>query len=113
MDFGNLMFEYGWIVVLLMGVGGYFWYYFKVNGKQAGLKELRERAYQLMLLAEKKFADGDGEAKMAWVADKIWLLLPDTMKFVLSEEDLTKLLQELYEELEDFLDDGELNDSNE
>lgn len=108
----DFLYNYGWIIVLALAVAGYFLWYFRVHGNQKGLKKLRETAYKLMLIAEKKFGSDTGTIKFDWVADKIYGYLPGTMKVFITGRDLEEWLQATYDELQDLLDDGKLNDSN-
>lgn len=111
----DFLFNYGWIIVVGtvagVGFGGYIFYVFKKYGKEKALTELRESIYKAIIAAEKKF--DIGEEKFDWVANKVYLLIPDSVKLFLSDETLEEFIQKCYDEAIDFLDDGELNDSNE
>ncbi len=63
----------------------------------------------LFILAEKKFASG--EEKFEWIAEKLHIAMPNSAKVIFSQEDIEDLIQEIYENLGNFLDDCKLNDS--
>ncbi|WP_432400896.1 hypothetical protein [Wukongibacter sp. M2B1] len=105
----NVLYEYGWIMILVVGAVGYFYWVYKKQGKKNMLIEMREKAYALMLLAEKRF--DTGEEKFDWVAEKLYIAIPNSAKIIFSQEDIEDLIQEIYENLGDFLDDGQLNKS--
>lgn len=112
MDYMFYLKEYGWIVTVILLAALYFYWVFKKRGKAVMLVELRERAYGLMLMAEKKFGDGEGALKLGWVVDRFYSALPGTVKFIVTREDAIAFLQATYKELKDCMDDGHLNDSN-
>ncbi|WP_432408302.1 hypothetical protein [Wukongibacter sp. M2B1] len=96
-------------MILVVGAIGYFYWIYRNQGKKAMLIEMREKAYALMLLAEKKF--DTGEEKFDWVAEKLYIAMPNSAKVIFSQDDIENLIQKIYENLGDFLDDGELNNS--
>lgn len=109
---GEILYNYGWIILLVLAICVYFYWYFKKYGRVKTLDRFRETAYQFMLLAEKRFGDGEGHIKFMWVVERFYPILPDTLKFFISKEAAEGWLQELYDELKDLLDDGQFNDSN-
>lgn len=75
-------------------------------------KKLRESAYNAFLIAEKKFKNGN--EKMDYAISNIYFtLLPDYLKLFISEDTFknlsNKLIQKLFNEVSDFLNDGKLN----
>jgi len=112
MDYMFLAKEYGWIITVLLLAAAYFYWVFKKRGKAAMLIELRERVFSLMLLAEKKYGDGQGMVKLKWVVDRFYPALPNTAKFIMTREDAFQFVQTIYREARDFMDDGSFNDSN-
>lgn len=107
--------SYGLYLILLFGIIafiGYIIWTLKTKGPEATLDEFREVLYKLMLAAEKKLSDGD--EKFKFVTDRFYVLLPDVVKLLFTEEDIQDYVQEVYDEfIIDYLDDGLLNDSNE
>lgn len=72
---------------------------------------VREFAYQLMLLAEKTFRDGEGELKFNFVVTMVYRYIPIWLKVFVKEEDIKKLIEKWYQLAKDYLDDGEINNS--
>lgn len=75
----EFLFNYGWIILLAVFVGVYFFWYFKKFGRDKALKHYRVAAYKLMLLAEKRFGDGEGRIKFIWVIERFYPVLPKTL----------------------------------
>lgn len=73
--------------------------------------KVREFAYQLMLLAEKNFQDGEGELKFNFVVTMVYRYIPVWLKIFVKEEDIKKLIEKWYQLAKDYLDDGEINNS--
>lgn len=103
--------NYGWIIILFICAILYFVYVYKKKGKEEALLIARETAYKLMLAAQKKFGQDLGEEKFKWVTERFYAVLPKSAKVLVSEEDLSKYLQNLYNEFMDFLDDGKIDNS--
>lgn len=110
MDF---LINYGWMVAIAIVFTGYVIFTYKTKGKKEALKKLRETAYQLMLIAEKKFGTdtGKGAEKFDYVIERIYKLLPETVSFFISEKTFKEYIQIVYEDAKDLLDDGVQNDS--
>lgn len=102
--------SYWWLIIVIVGVIIYFVWFYKRHGKDATLDEFREMVYKLMLAAEKQLEDN--EEKLNWVVERLHSLLPFSLKAMFTTEDLMIWVQKLYDEFKDFMDDGELNDSN-
>lgn len=102
--------NYWWIILIILGVITYFIWFYRKHGKEATLEEFRESVYKLMLAAEKQL-EGN-EEKFNWVVQRLHALLPISLKVLFTSEDLVFWVQKLYDEFKDFMDDGELNDSN-
>ena len=109
----EFLISYGWIIVLAIGFIGYVFYLYKYKGKIEALKKLRETAYQLMILAEKKFGTdtGMGVDKFNFVIERLYKLLPETIVFFISEETFRGYIQMIYTQVKDLLDDGVDNNS--
>lgn len=111
MEFWNSYGIYLIIFLGFVGFGGYVAWTLKTKGPQGALDEFREIAFQLMLAAEKKFSDGD--EKFKYVIEKLYVVLPDMIKYIFTEDEIRQWVQDLYDEfIIDYLDDGLLNDSN-
>jgi cytochrome bd-type quinol oxidase subunit 2 len=77
--------------------------------------EIRTDVYKLFKKAEKRFESGQGAQKFTYVVQLARSLLPRSIqKFVtvpVLQALFERLIQELFDEFEDFLDDGKMNDS--
>lgn len=97
-----------WLIILiLVGVAAYI-VYLTITKQWA---KVREFTYQVMLLAERTFSDGDGKIKFDFVVRIVYKYLPSWFKLFFTEEHLRKLIQEWYDLAKDFLDDGMVNAS--
>lgn len=112
--------EYGWIILVVVGFAIYeIVKYNKIKNtkgvaeaKEEILKDLREKSYALMLLAEKVWGqDKDGQFKFDWVIQNIYKLLPETLTGILDETTLRDKVQEFYDQAKDMLDNGKLDNS--
>lgn len=74
-------------------------------------KNIRLKAYELFLKAEHEFISGHGENKMDYVVENIHNYLPTMISIFISEETLKKILQKMFDEIKDLLDDGKRNKS--
>lgn len=72
-------------------------------------KNVRLQAYKLFLKAEHEIIGG--EDKMSYVVSNIHSYLPTMVKFFVSEESLKRIVQKMFDEIKDLLDDGKRNDS--
>ena len=106
----KMLFEYGWILVLVVILALYFYMIYKKKGLDAMLIDMREKAYMLMLWAENKLGP-DGAYKFNFVLDKVYLLMPKSLQLVLSKEQLAVTLQDWYDDAKDFLDNGIMDNS--
>jgi len=73
--------------------------------------KLREAAYKIMLAAEKVYLTGQGRKKFNYVFVKVYNLVPAWLKLFVSEYWLRCKLQEWYNLVKDYADDGKI-DSN-
>lgn len=92
------------VVLLFLFLGGYLGYVFKQKGKEAAIKEAKAIAYKLMVLAEKKYSDGQGRLKMDFVLDRFWPQVPAPFKLLITRADAEAFLQTIYEELRGYVD---------
>jgi hypothetical protein len=104
--------QYGLIILAFVGVVGYFFYLYKAKGQEVAFLELKQDILKLILLAEKKYGDDEGNLKFQWVADRVYNVLPAPFKFFFNSKDLEDLIQSVYNNAKDLLDDGEINNSN-
>ena len=72
-------------------------------------KNVRLKAYELFLKAEHSI--NDGECKMNYVVENIYLYLPTMIRIFISEESLKRIVQKMFDEIKDLLDDGKRNGS--
>ncbi len=72
-------------------------------------KNVRLKAYELFLKAEHSI--NDGECKMNYVVENIYLYLPTMIRIFVSEESLKRIVQKMFNEIKDLLDDGKRNGS--
>lgn len=96
-------------VIVAIAMVGFTVYLFL---KEQTLDSLRAEVYQLFLKAEHLFLETDsGQRKMNWVIQQIHLIMPNWLKFFLSEETLKALVQMWFDCVKDLLDDGKANKS--
>lgn len=74
---------------------GVVWSLYK-KGPEETLDDFREVAYQIMLVAEKKFSDGD--KKFIYVVERVYELLVDPLKAIFTKNDAQKWIQTLYDD---------------
>ncbi len=74
-------------------------------------RKVRLKAYELFLKAEHEFISGHGENKMDYVLENIYSYLPTTIRIFISSNMLRSLVQEMFNEIKDLLDDGKRNKS--
>lgn len=101
----NFLWEYRFIIVVLLALGSYVlfeWQKFKAV------------AYAVMLKAKSLAKDAvlnSGTQQEDWVVKKLLLLLPKSWLIFLSEDKLRGIVHWLYHKAKDYIDDGQLNDS--
>lgn len=77
----------------------------KVNEK------IRIKAYEFFLKAEHEYVSGAGENKMNYVIDNIYNYLPTIVTLFISKDTLRVIVQKMFNEIKDLLDDGKRNKS--
>lgn len=107
----NNAYQYGWLIVAAIFAGLYFYEIYRRKGKAAMLAQMRTITYQLMIIAEKEYGQGNGSFKFRWVIDRLYQLLPGTAKIFVTREMAEKYIQGWYDELKDYLDDGKADGS--
>jgi len=100
------------VILIIAALIGYI-VYLAVNKKW---EELRSIAYICMLQAEKNLKIEPGGEKFDAVFHLVWAGIPKTFPFILLstffDENMVKTrLQEWYNDIKDFLDDGDINGS--
>lgn len=104
------------ILMVMIGVVVFTFIYLalmaKDQGKTAAINKAREIAYQLMVRAEKQMKTETGRAKMSYVMNLFWARVPAAFKLIITRDDADKFVQNLYEELVDYMDDGVMNNSD-
>ena len=107
----DLMYNYGWMLILVLFLAAYLFWVFKKKGKESAFEQARAIALGLMIQAEKKYGTEDGALKMGWVVTRFYPALPPTARIIFREEDITKFLEEAYKTSKDYIDDGHINGS--
>ena len=74
-------------------------------------RNLRLKAYSMMLWAERNFPDDAGRSKFLFVLGYTYPLLPGIIKKVMTKDMFAKILQVWYNVAKDILDDGILDQS--
>ena len=101
----NLLFEYRFIIIIVLAVILYAileWNRFKA------------RAYALMLQAKSLAKDAilkSGKQQEEWVIKKAYRYLPRKITLFINEQRMRKIVHYLYVKAKDFVDDGEFNNS--
>lgn len=93
----EFLLNYGWSVGAGVVAAAYFYVIYKKRGKEAAIKEAKIIAYKLMIAAEKKFGQGAGRDKFNYVVDRFYLMLPESFKIFISEDEVEKFIQETYD----------------
>jgi hypothetical protein len=106
-----MIYEYGWIVIAVILFGLWLYLVYRKKGLDAVLVEMREKAYMLMLTAERVFGKDEGHFKFAFVLDKVYIMLPRSLQLVLPKEQFAAIVQKWYDDAKDFLDNGIMDDS--
>lgn len=75
-------------------------------------KRVRLLVYALVMYAEKVFESEEGRKKKEVVINKVYELLPDKFRWLITKKRIEKYIDKALDELVDYLDDGQLNDSN-
>ena len=81
------------------------------NAKLKGLEGIRAQVYQYMLKAEHMYVSSEGRQKLKYVVHNARMLLPDWLRFFISDEALMNLCDAWFKEVKDLLDDGKINSS--
>lgn len=101
----NFIWEWRWLIVAILIIGIYC---------VAEWNNVKVKSYKVMLqakdLAKDQILHG-GEAQMEWAVSHIMKLMPMRLKLLLGESEVRVILEFLYRQAIDYLDDGEMNHS--
>lgn len=101
----QILWDYRFIVILVLGVGIYCLFEWR---------RAKTIAYGLMLQAKILAKDAvlkSGQQQEEWVCKRAYQFLPKTLTMFISEDNMRKLVHYLYTKAKDYLDDGQLNNS--
>lgn len=77
-----------------------------------GLEGIRLDVYKLFVQAEEAYKEsGQGQKKFKYVVSLARSMLPKTVQVFVTQEMLETVVQLLFDDVKDLLDDGKLNDS--
>ncbi|MCM8711266.1 hypothetical protein M2651_09510 [Clostridium sp. SYSU_GA19001] len=102
----SFIWEYRFVLVIAAALGSYA--FAEWNGFKA-------KSYALMLQAKSLAKDAvlkSGDEQVEWVIKKSYQILPKRWTILISEELMRKVVFFLYHKAKDYLDDGEINNSN-
>lgn len=96
-----------WATILIIAVFAGYVIYLAVNKKW---EQLRAMGYRLILQAEKAITGTKkGRERFEYVLKQLYTLIPGWLQFFISEESLREKLQEWYESIKDYMEDGKMN----
>jgi cbb3-type cytochrome oxidase subunit 3 len=111
----NFLFNYGWILLVVVLTILYILWVFKKRGKKAAIEEARKLILQYMFVVQKKLGkDGKltGGDKFTAVLELVWTALPESLKAIFGDKNaIAKEIQEQFDKTMDLLDDGVVNGS--
>lgn len=111
LDFINTYGSFILLVICFIGVALYITWSLNHRGKKQTLDDFRYIAYQLMLVAEKKYSLN--EDKFFYVVEEMYKYLPVPLNLIVTKAELQKWVNRVYDDFViDFMDDGKINDSN-
>ncbi|QNU67278.1 hypothetical protein EHE19_001660 [Ruminiclostridium herbifermentans] len=95
---------------ILLGLAVFFYVFYLVLNKR--WEKLRKLAYKFILQAEKEITGTKkGQERFEFVIKELYLLMPKWLQIFITEETLKEKLQEWYNDVKDYLDDGKINNS--
>lgn len=101
----TVIWEYRFIIMCVIAVGIFALMQWQV---------VKSRLYALMLQAKRMAKDAvldSGQDQVDWVVDKAYKYLPPFFTVFISKDVLKRIIGYLYNKAQDYLDDGELNNS--
>ena len=111
----EFLFEYGWVIALIVATLLYIVYAYKKHGKDVALEEARTLALKYMLAVDNiltKKGTITGPEKFRTVSNLVWSALPKSLKLVFGTQNkLEEEMQSLFDDAMDLLDDGVINKS--
>ncbi len=101
----KFLFNYGWIILLLLIFAVRMIYIYRRDGKEMFLKWLKVEAYKMMLVAEKEWErdKGFGRTKFNFVLNRLYPLLPRSLIYFVSKDDLAIILEKWYNDAKQYL----------
>ncbi len=103
MSFMDIVANYWGIGVVILGGAAYF-----VTHKKVAINFAKKQIQQLMFAAEKgaeKLVLENGDAKLQFVVDKAYGILPPAVKIFVSKQMLTMLVQSLFDEVKELIEE--------
>ena len=98
-----------WPSILIIAVFLFYVVYLAVNRKW---DQLRGIAYRFILQAESVIrGTKKGQERFEFVIDRLYSLIPGWLRFFISEESLREKLQEWFDTIKDYLDNGKIDGS--
>lgn len=98
-----------WLTILTIAVFLFWIGYLIVNRKW---DQLRSTAYRMIMQAEKVITGTKkGQERFEMVFDRIYSLIPPWLRFFIMESDLKEQLQDWYNDIKDYLDNGKIDKS--
>ncbi len=101
----NFLYNYGWVILLALLFVVRMIYIYRRDGKEIFLKWLKAEAYKLMLVAEKEWErdKGFGKTKFNFVLGRLYSMLPRSMRYFVTKEELAVILEDWYEAAKRYL----------
>ncbi len=101
----EFLYNYGWAILPVMIFVVRMIYIYRRDGKELFLRWLKVEAYKFMLIAEKEWErdKGFGRTKFNFVLNRLYPLLPKSLIYFVSKEDLAKTLQKWYNDARYYL----------
>ncbi|RPK20042.1 MULTISPECIES: hypothetical protein [Paenibacillus] len=102
MNIMDIFSQYWGILAVIVGGGVYFF-----THKQVAMSFAKKQIQQLMLAAEKgaeSLVLENGDAKLQFVVDKVYDILPPAVKLFVSKQVLTMLVQSLFDEVKEIIE---------
>jgi hypothetical protein len=92
------------IIVVLVALIVICVLFFVAKGKYR--KVAKSMLLSIVVTAERRFGDGTGEIKFAYVAEKLYETLPPIIQLLFTEKDIANLINEAVEKMKAYLTDN-------
>lgn len=105
MEFLNLVWEYKFIIVMVLYIVLYAffeWEKFKIKAYAVMLQAKKMTKYEIIK---------SGEQQEEWVVKRLYQLMPKACVRFVSEDNMRKVVHWMYRKAKDYLDDSKLNGS--